>query len=91
MIQGSFRGVVRVLRLAFKKGSRMFQESFKMGQEVSKKFQRGFKRVSWKGVVASYQVALSKEQTPLEGGYPVLTWLRDDPGYKKMVSEDKTK
>ena len=26
-----------------------------------------------KGVVASYQAALSEEYTPLEGAYPVLT------------------
>ena len=29
-----------------------------------------------KGVVASYQAALSEEYTPLEGVKPVLTWSK---------------
>ena len=40
-----------------------------------------------KGVVASYQAALSKEYTPLKRVKPVLTWSRGYPGHNKMVSE----
>ena len=40
-----------------------------------------------KGVVASYQAALSEEYTPLERVQPVLTWSRGCPGHNKMVSE----
>ena len=40
-----------------------------------------------KGVVASYQAALSEEYTPLEGVKPVLTWSKGCPGHNKMVSD----
>ena len=42
-----------------------------------------------KGVVASYQAALSEEYTPLERVKPVLTWSRGCPGLNKMVSDDQ--
>ena len=42
-----------------------------------------------KGVVASYQAALSEEYTPLERVKPVLTWSRGCPGLNKMASDDQ--
>ena len=46
---------------------------------------------SWdkKGVVASYQAALSEEYTPLERVQPVLTWSRGCPGHNKIESGDQ--
>ena len=46
-----------------------------------------FDQFRLKGVVASYQAALSEEYTPLERVKPVLTWSRGCPGHNKMVSE----
>ena len=46
-------------------------------------------QVTEKGIVASYQAALSEEYLPLERVQPVLTWSRQCPGYDKMVSEDQ--
>ena len=40
-----------------------------------------FKIVSWKGIVVSYQDALSEEYTPLDMVYPVLTWAKGNPGH----------
>ena len=45
--------------------------------------------LKFKGVVASYQAALSEEYTPLERVQQVLTWSRGYPGHNKMVSGDQ--
>ena len=42
-----------------------------------------------KGVVASYQAAVSEEYSPLEVVFPVLNWSIGDPGHIKSVSEDE--
>ena len=42
-----------------------------------------------KGVVASYQAAISEEYTPMEGVKPVLTWSKRCPGHNKMVFKDQ--
>ena len=43
-----------------------------------------------KGVVVSYQAALSYEFTPLEGSYAVLTLTRGGAVHNKMVFEDQS-
>ena len=46
-------------------------------------------QVTEKGIVASYQAALSEEYLPLERVQPVLTWSRQCPEYDKVVSENQ--